>query len=225
MKRLPKTVAVEMRGGAFVILLDDTPAATPRNNPFLLPTLALAEAIAEEWREHEKIAPLGPLTRLANSAIDRPRAEIVSELMKYVDTDLLFYRAEEEPLALRQAEGWDPLLAWAREHHGAEFEIAAGIAPFAQAEATRKALRAAVEAHDPFAHIALHAATEILGSLILSLALAAGRLSAAEAFALSRIDERFQSERWGIDELAEKRGLAMARELETIARFLALARP
>ena len=141
MKRPYKTVAVEPRGGAFIILLDDVPAATPRGIPFALPTGALGQAIAEEWRGHQKIAPLGPLTRLANSAIDRPREDIAAELMKYVDTDLLFYRAEEKPLAQRQGEGWDPLLCWARELYGAEFAGACGITPFAQPEATREALR------------------------------------------------------------------------------------
>jgi chaperone required for assembly of F1-ATPase len=171
------------------------------------------------------LAEVGPLTRLANTAIDRPRGDTVAELMRYANTDLLFYRADEKPLAVRQAEGWDPVLAWAREHLGAEFFTAIGVAPIEQPQATLRVLRAALEGESPFVLIGLHAATEIAGSLILSLALVGGRLSAAGASTLSRIDEAHQSERWGIDAIAQKRAEAMARELETVAHFLCLARP
>ena len=43
----------------------------------------------------------------------------------------------------------------------------------------------------------------ITGSLILGLAIINGRLSAKEAYQLSRIDEQWQLEQWGEDEEAQ----------------------
>ena len=103
-----------------------------------MPTRALAEAIAAEWeaqREHIDPATM-PLTRLANSVIDGVRgreAEVRADIAKYAGSDLLCYRAEgPEELVRRQAELWDPILAWSRQALGARFPVAAGIMPVAQ---------------------------------------------------------------------------------------------
>ena len=50
---------------------------------------------------------------------------------------------------------------------------------------------------------ALYDLVSITGSLILGLATINGRLSAEEAFNLSRIDELWQIEQWGVDEEAQ----------------------
>ena len=68
-------------------------------------------------------------------------------------------------------------------------------------------------------------AASLTGSLVLGLALADGRLPAAEAFALSRLDETFQNEAWGRDAEAEARAARLGLELAAIERFLRLARP
>jgi len=70
----------------------------------------------------------------------------------------------------------------------------------------------------------LQTATSITGSLVLALAIAKGHLSPAEAFALSRIDEAFQAEKWGLDAEAERRARLHAAELEMAGKFIELAR-
>ena len=72
-----------------------------------------------------------PLTGLANAAIDRvapdPQA-FARSLALYGESDLLCYRAEgPRPLVERQAEAWDPLLAWARRRFDVDFEVTEGI--------------------------------------------------------------------------------------------------
>ena len=54
------------------MLLDGKPVRTPARSALVLPTLALAQAIAAEWdAQGELLDPNAmPLTRLANSAID-----------------------------------------------------------------------------------------------------------------------------------------------------------
>ena len=50
MKRLYKTVQVTEEPQGFGIALDGRPVKTPGRQPIRLPTRALAEAIAGEWR-------------------------------------------------------------------------------------------------------------------------------------------------------------------------------
>jgi len=140
--------------------------------------------------------------------------------------DLLCYRAERpSALAALQSTEWDPLLDWARERYGVRLRTRPGIVHFAQFPETLAKLRHAVEAYDPFQLTALATAAPILGSLVLTLALAEGRLNAEAAFALSQLDERFQIERWGEDQEAAERAAALLVELKAAEKFLILSSP
>jgi chaperone required for assembly of F1-ATPase len=225
-------VAAAARSGAtagegYSILLDGRTIKTPKRASLAVPTQTLAEAVAEEWRSQgEEIRPpFMHLTKLANTAIDRVRgreAETADQIAAYAN-DLLCYRAEApEDLAARQAEAWDPLLDWAAEHTGARLNTGTGVGYIVQPEETLAALHRAVSAYDAFQLAALHNAATILGSLVLTLALAESRLDAETAFALSQIDERYQAEKWGADPEASARTGALAAELSAAARFLRL---
>jgi chaperone required for assembly of F1-ATPase len=227
MRRTYQSVTVDARDGAHVILLDGKPSLTPKKNLLALPTRALAKAVADEWREQAaKVDPRRmPLTRLANTAIDlADRHATIGRILEYGPTDLLLYRAEETALAERQANAWDPLLAWAQERFGVTLTVSSGITPVEQPAEALEALRAIVEGHDAFALITLSSATTITTSLILALAIADGRLSVGDAFALSQLDERYQAERWGNDRAAELRAGALADELQLVGDFLNLCR-
>ena len=96
MKRFWKAVSVE--DGE--ILLDGKPVRTPGRVPLKLPTAALAEAVAVEWRGvGDTLDPRAmPLTGLANAAIDRiapDPAAFAAGLAAYGESDLLYYRAAE----------------------------------------------------------------------------------------------------------------------------------
>ena len=109
MKRFYKVVTV---GDDNAILLDNRPVKTPAGNRLALPTRALAEAIAQEWREQgAAIVPASmPFTKFANTTLDgivQNRAAVAADLASYGGNDLLCYRAEEDPLAIRQAAQWD----------------------------------------------------------------------------------------------------------------------
>ncbi len=118
-KRFWQAATAEATEGGFTVRLDGRPVKTPAKAPLVLPTLALAQAIAAEWdAQTGTVRPATmPLTRAANSAIDKVapmRAEVIAELAGYGGTDLLCYRAEgPEALVARQAAAWDPLLDWA----------------------------------------------------------------------------------------------------------------
>ena len=203
--------------GGFTVHLDGKPIRTPAKAELVLPTLALADAIAAEWQAQEgQVRPeTMPFTRSANSAIDKivPQFPEVADLIAaYGASDLLCYRATTpDTLIARQHAGWQPLLDWAAEALDAPLDVTAGVIPVPQPDASLKALHTRVRALSPFEMVAFHDLVAISGSLVLGFAVSMGRVSAAEGWDLSRIDEVWQSEEWGVDdEAAETAGLKRA---------------
>jgi chaperone required for assembly of F1-ATPase len=212
----------------FAVALDDEPLNTPGEARLLLPTAALAAAIAEEWQAVEgEIQPERlPLTRLAVAAIDQVApapGSLVEAVAAYGGTDLLCYRAEEpEALARRQGALWDPLLDWAERTFGATLVPVEGVMHFPQPEASLAALRREVERLDAFRLAGLAELVMLSGSLVLGLAVARTVLRGEEAWPLSRVDEDWQIEQWGED--AEAAAAAARRRSEFLAaeRFVRL---
>jgi chaperone required for assembly of F1-ATPase len=220
-------VVVEEDEG-FAVHLDARALTTPARAPLRVPTRRLAEGIAAEWNDVEReIRPERmPLTRAANTSIDgvvrnpRPLAETIAS---YGAADLLCYRAEEPAgLRLRQFRAWDPLLAWSSEALGARLVAVMGVMHAPQPEESLAALRQAVDEEGPFRLTGLSELVSLSGSLVLGLAVSRGALDAPTAWRLSRIDEDWQEEQWGID--AEARAAAEARRSAFLAaeRYLRL---
>jgi chaperone required for assembly of F1-ATPase len=226
-KRFYNSVSV---GEDFSILLDGKPIKTPAKSLLVTPTRRLAEAIADEWRS--QVTYVVPskmlLTKLANTAIDRAEAlrdDIATELIGFGKCDLLCYRAiEPVELIQRQQEGWDRQLDWLQATLGARLKTRHGVGYIEQDSEAVAALDQFVHTQGVWTLTGLQTATTITGSLVLALAMAEGRLTPAEAFALSRIDESFQAEKWGLDVDAEERARLHAIELERAGKFIELAR-
>jgi chaperone required for assembly of F1-ATPase len=230
MKRFYKDVSVAPSDGGFAVLLDGRPVKTPARNTLVLPTEKLASAIAAEWRMQgdDVVATSMPLLRLANTVIDGVavnRESVISAILRFGENDLTCYRAHQPPdLVARQREGWDPLLAWARQRWGAGLQITDGITHLDQPLEALAALRQAMAGYDPFTLAGLHVIASIAGSLVLGLAVVEGEISGAHAFALSRIDETYQAEKWGEDAEAAKRATALAHELDKAVELIGAAR-
>jgi chaperone required for assembly of F1-ATPase len=230
MKRFYKETAVDLGDGGHRILLDGKPMRTPAKAVLVVPTRALAEAIATEWGEVPDNADINvshlPLTRLAATGLDRvttQRTRVIEDTAKYAGSDMLCYRASEpESLVKRQQETWQPLLDWAAERYGARLVIVEGLAFVEQPADAVARLRESVATHSDLALSALYNLTHISGSLIVALAVAEGRLAAADAFAAAQLDELYQVERWGEDPIATKRHEGIRHDIEAGARFLAL---
>jgi chaperone required for assembly of F1-ATPase len=230
MKRFYKLTSVDEGDGGFRVLLDGKPMRTPAKAVLVLPTRALAEAIAAEWAGVPEKAEINaahlPLTRLAATGIDRVAArrdEVLADTSKYAGSDLLCYRAAgPESLVGLQRERWDPLLAWAAERHGARLTTAEGIGFVEQAAEAKARLHEAVAAHGDLALSALYNLTHTAGSVVVALAVSDGHLDAAGAFTAAQTDELYQVDRWGDDPIAEKQREGVRRDIEAAARFLSL---
>jgi chaperone required for assembly of F1-ATPase len=229
LKRFYKHAAAGETDGGFALLLDGKMARTPAKKRLVLPTRALAEAIAAEWEAQDsEIDPLRmPLTRLANLAIDRitdEAAAIREDIVRYAASDHVLYRAgEPEGLVALQAAHWDPLLEWARSALDARFIPAEGVNFVTQPEAALAAVRAEAEKWPvPFALAALASLTSLAGSALIALALARGRLTAVEAWNAAHVDEDWNTRQWGEDAEAVNRRTQRFSEFEAAAKMLVL---
>src|SRR5262245_53981280 len=93
-RRFYKSATVVSAEGGWGVALDGKPVRSPAKRPFVLPTEALAAAIAEEWQaQAEKVDPRSmPLMQFAATAIDRlsdQRAELIAEIAGYARSDLV----------------------------------------------------------------------------------------------------------------------------------------
>ena len=230
MKRFYRHAEPAKRAGGYAITLDGKPIKTPGKRDLLVPSGALAAAIAQEWNAQEtevRVAKM-PLTRLATTAVDRvatQRDAIVRQTANYAATDLVCYRATHPPaLAARQQAVWQPLIDWAALRYDAPLVVTSGVIPKTQSAESLRAFTAAVAEQDDFSLTALHVATAACGSLVIGLALIEGHLDAEEAFAASQLDESFQIEAWGEDAEQAERRRSLAADIQAAARFLSLLR-
>lgn len=230
-KRFWKQASVASVGQGFTVHLDDRPIKTPAKAPLIVPTQAMAAAIAEEWDAQEgQIDPRSmPVTRSANAAIDKvatQHAEVAQMIADYGDADLLCYRAPgPKELIARQAELWDPLLDWAADALGARLHTASGVIHAPQDPAMLEHLAARVHAMDHFTLAAFHDLVSLSGSLILGFAAQTDHRPADEIWLLSRLDEDWQAEQWGADDealaTAEIKRVAFlhAKRFDTLSRM------
>lgn len=227
-RRFWKDVALDSTVKGHHVLLDGRPVKTPGKRALVLPKIELAEAVAEEWRAQETFLDPAtmPLTRLANSVVDGVAdrfAEVADDAAKYAGTDLVCYRAESpDRLVERQTAGWDPLLDWIEDTHGARLLVAEGIVHVAQDGEALARLRAVLDGFDAWRLAGFHTLTTLTGSFVVALAIAEGRLSPDEGWRIAHLDEDWNAELWGRDEEAEKR-LAFRRVEFDAAALLVIA--
>ena len=205
-RRFWKDVALDSTVKGHHVLLDGRPVKTPGKRALVLPKIELAEAVAEEWRAQETFLDPAtmPLTRLANSVVDGVAdrfAEVADDAAKYAGTDLVCYRAESpDRLVERQTAGWDPLLDWIEDTHGARLLVAEGIVHVAQDGEALARLRAVLDGFDAWRLAGFHTLNASMFKLAYNYA-----KTGMSAF-VSLQEEEFQMEReWGFKAVKHQR--------------------
>jgi chaperone required for assembly of F1-ATPase len=227
LKRFWKAVDVAAVEGGWAVRLDGRTPRTPAHAPMVLPSQAAARLVSDEWAaQGEFLDPATmPATRLASTAIDRvsqAREAVADEVAAFAGSDLLCYPAEApSSLVERQAREWSPWRAWAATELAVHLEPAEGMLHRLQDPAAVARVRDLALRLDDFALTGLAMATPLLGSAVLAFALqrAAGRADAL--FDVSRLDEAFQEERWGIDAENAARTAARREEARLLERWFA----
>jgi chaperone required for assembly of F1-ATPase len=229
-KRFWKSAAVVPNGDCFSVELDGRAVRTPAKQSLIVPSQAMADAIAKEWDAQEgEIKPSQmPVTRSANAAIDKvsvQHAEVAQMIADYADSDLLCYRADSpKELIERQAQAWDPLLDWADEIFGARLLPVSGVMHRPQSQKALRTLSRQAHDMDAFTLTAFHDLVSLSGSFIIGLAALHDLRDAADLWQLSRVDEQWQEEQWGADSEATATAKRKESEFLHAKRFLNLAR-
>lgn len=224
-RRFYKAVTVVEADGGFGIQLDGRTLRTPRAQHLALPTRAAAEQVAHEWAAQGETIEMATMhaTRLANTAIETiggAREAVADQVAQYAGSDLICYFAESpEALVARQEALWGPILSRAEAEERLVFARCAGIVHRDQPSETLARVREVALSLDDFALAGLAFGTSLFGSAVLAIGLLRGWLEADEAFDLSRVDEAFQEEKWGIDAEAAERAERLRGEARMLERW------
>lgn len=230
-KRFWKTTDCEKVDGGYRITLDGRSVKTPAKAELVVPTLGMAQAMVSEWDAQEgKIDPATmPVTRSANAAIDKVSiqfAEVADMLAEYGGSDLLCYRADSpDELVSRQNNAWNPLLDWAEKTLGARLEPITGVVFQPQSSEAMSTLTQKVHGLDNFELAAFHDLVSLSGSLVIGFAAVHELHTVHDLWALSRIDETWQEEQWGIDEDAQLLALTKYQAFAHACQFFKMSKP
>lgn len=233
MKRFYKMVTSAPAQGGHGIFLDGKPVMTPGRLKLVAETKNLAEAIAAEWAaQTEKINPHDmPLTQILNTQLDRiptEREAMTTALLKYIDTDLLCYRAGgPTELKAMQDKAWNPPLTWLETHLGITLQTTTGIRALAQPQRSHQMIEAYIEGLSTPRFTVFQLATAATGSLVLAAALTEGAMDASAIFAAARVEEThkatiYNEERYGPDPAQSKKDAALKTDLTAAEMFLKL---
>ena len=240
MKRFYKLVSKSKTDNGWSVDLDGRTVKTPMKAELTIPTEALADAIMAEWSAQEDVIDpeTMPLTQLLSTQIDRiqnQREALRGEVLKFLDTDLICYRApdhEDEPetvreQAKRQAEIWDEWTAWFADKFNAELQTTIHIAALRQHEDAHKATADFVDALDDAHFTVLQMTVPLAGSIVLAMAFVDGALSAEKLLAAARVeenlkDEIYNAEFYGRDPMQKEKDAAILRDLNAAEKYLKL---
>lgn len=230
-RRFYQTVDIALSDGGWGVLLDARPVRTPARRMLALPTEALAEVVADEWRGQADRIDFATMhaNRLANVAIDRTpdnRDALIAEAARYAETDLVSHLAED-PSALRQRqdEAWAPLRDWADKALGVRLVPVTGIIAAPQPSDSIAALRGHAETLDDFRLTGFAHSVALLGSVVIALAVERRKVTAAAGYEASLVDEAYQTSLWGEDaEAARRRESVRAEAVALDSWFDALPR-
>lgn len=224
-RRFYKDVAVAEGHAGFGVTLDGKTLRTPKGAPLSLPTRALAALIAEEWSRQDEILDQAGMhaTRLANTALEavsQAREAVADQVAAYAGSDVLCYFADAPAgLVAREIELWTPWLERAERDLGLKFVRVEGIIHQEQPPETLARVRALALESDDFTLAGLALGMSLFGSAILSLAVQRGWLGGEAAFDLSRLDEAWQEQQWGVDEEAAERTARLRIEAAVLERW------
>lgn len=216
MKRFYKEVSIVKEGDGYAVQLDGKPIRTPSKSILIAGNENLAELSKAEWEaQGEKINHnTMPVTQLLNTKQDRisgQRAALEGEVLKYINTDLLCYRADApEELVARQDKLWQPHLDWFSKQYGLEFQTTHGLGALKQDQTIHDVIASEIRALDDDRFTLVQMITPACGSIILALAFIKGAANVDDLMACAYLEEDYKFDLYneavhGGDPLTEKK--------------------
>lgn len=190
----------------YTLKMDSKQINTPKENKLAIPSELLANAIAAEWESQDTlIKPTAlPLTRLATASIDlipMYRAEIIESLVNILKTDTACCReGDREDLHEIQEKAFRPLVDWLGQRFGVPPKVSFSFGAINQPEYLLSALRDYLTSLDDYHIAALEQLTNTVKSIVIALGLVHDRITIEQAVKIARLEETFQTDKWGIVE-------------------------
>ena len=213
MKRFYDEVGTRAAGDGWQVTLDGRGLKTVKGTPQVVPTQALAAALAEEWSAQSetldpKTFPLRDASDYAIDIVTPDPAALADKLTQYGDTDTLLYRADpDEHLFARQQEVWEPIVAALEAREAVKLNRVSGIIHREQDEAALATLRGRLAKLDPFALAGIEVMTSLAASLVVGLSAydTNDPVKALELWRAACLEEEWQADLWGRDQEEEER--------------------
>ncbi|XP_060526045.1 ATP synthase mitochondrial F1 complex assembly factor 2 [Cylas formicarius] len=203
-KRFYKNASIIKSEGKFEIILDQMRLKTPKGNVFNINSEPLALAVATEFNsQRDKILQSEMhITTLCNTILDNPnnltKYDIVTYIVNYLDTDaILFQTNENEELFQLQICQWDPVIEWFNERFGVNLKKSVDMDVCAISDGDKATLTRHLLSHNFGTLHGFMYGIDTLKSGILTLACTEKHISPEQAVLLSRLEEEYQSGRWG----------------------------
>ncbi len=211
MTTLPYPLEIKEENSAYhVLMADKKPLLTPKQNAAILPCLQMAQRLqqeAKQWHNHKK--PDYQLWPRICYVLDYLEGDSESQknlndkITHYANHDLLCYRVQHPPaLVAREQQQWHSWLDWAQEKHDIHLQTTDTILHITQDDASLQKVNALVDCKNIYCQAGLLELVEILGSVILALAVIDGLEKSDDThidsiFNASLLHENYQAEKWG----------------------------
>ena len=232
MKRFYNTVTLNhTTSGHYQLLLDGKPVQTPAKQPFFMYTQTIADKVVAEWEcQHTDIVPeTMPVSQMAMTLIDRvepQRTHLQNELLGYINTDLLCYRAQEPEIYKHaQMEAWDPFIDWFEGFSGLSIKTTDGLSPVIQPKNVHDYIQSFLDNLSDAQFMAAYLTTLGTGSILLSLCFISKQHSIDSIVEAAFVEERLKDKiylenTYGIAPDQMKRYQALKHDLETLTSFI-----
>ena len=211
MRKFWKMVKVKKKSSnSYEILLDENVLKTPMKKKITIQNSKIAEEIYKEWNQDKNILDTDAMIfyGIISTSIDKisnNRILYVNEILNFIDTDLICYRAEEpNDLVQWQSKNWDPILLKVEKYINNKIDVFKGIMPLKQNKGIKFKITKFLTKFSDLESIALHKITNITGSVFLSLCILNNDIIKEKVFQLAHLDELWQAENWGYEEEASK---------------------
>ncbi|OJT11134.1 Protein atp12, mitochondrial [Trametes pubescens] len=233
LKRFWKSVGIDKQQGGYAVTLDTRPLKTPGGNPMIIPPekRLVAALVASEWENQDTVLKPHalPMTSIVSRAIDafrddeNTRNEVRAQLLKYFETDTIFYHADEPAVLVKlQEEHWKPILDWAKETFGVDIVVSNSLVVPSQSPETMKKFEDILAQFSPWEMAAMERATYSSKSFLIGLALVMRRLDVDQAAQAAHVEVNSQIELWGeVEDTHDVDYHDMRRQLGSAACLLA----
>ncbi|MCH9853345.1 MAG: hypothetical protein K0U45_07560 [Alphaproteobacteria bacterium] len=210
MMTLPYPLEIVEKASAYYLWADGKILLTEKQHQVALPCLQMAQQLqqeAKQWHNHKKpdyqLWPRICYVHDYLQADTESRQNLHDKIINYANHDLLCYRVQHPPaLCVCEQQQWDLWLDWAQTTHNIHLKTTDAILHIAQSDESLKKVSDIVNSKNLYCQAGLLELVEILGSVILVLAVincleTKDNAQIDSIFNASLLHENYQAEKWG----------------------------